>query len=101
MGLLHAALFLAMSLCIPGHCALLMALAVISVSWWAACSTSRASAWEVVGLIIFSLCNPTGPMMDSFNLLSGVAVVLLNPGLQLLPVLCCDRWRQRCWGWWG
>ena len=79
MRLLHAAL--AMSFCIPGHCALPMA--VIPVSWWAACSPSRAS----VGMIIFSPCNPTGPLVGSseltleflgqFSLLLGVASLMM------------------------
>ena len=67
--LVHAALFLAMSFCIPGQYTLPMALAVIPVMpWWAACSTSRASAWREEGMITLSPYNTTGPMVDSSDL---------------------------------
>ena len=67
--LVHAALFLGMSLSIPGQYTLHMALAVIPVMpWWAACSTSRASAWMEEGIITLSPYNTTGPMVDSSDL---------------------------------
>ena len=72
---------------------LLMALAGIpAVPWWAACGTSKASAWREGGMITLSPYSTTGPMVDSsdltlkyslvfsgqLSLLSGVPLLMMS-----------------------
>ena len=47
-------------------------------------------------LLVGQVCHQRGLVVMMIE--GGGAIVLLNPGLQLGPVLCCDRWRQ---GWWS